>query len=124
MHIHFPAPVSTFILLVLSAFLLPCSTQSIGVTDPLVIVKNGTYAGRYLPGWDQDLFLGMPFAQPPVGSLRFRRPQELNSSFTEVRDAKQYGYSCYQYSTNFNLSEDCLTLNGGDMSDSGSVSRH
>lgn len=31
--------------------------------------------------------------------------------FLGVKDATQYGYSCYQYNTAFNLSEDCLTLN-------------
>ncbi|KAK3079973.1 hypothetical protein LTS18_003467 [Coniosporium uncinatum] len=71
-----------------------------------------TYVGRYLEqGWDQDLFLGIPYAQPPVGGLRFRWPQSLTESFEGQRTATEYGYSCYQYNTAFNLSEDCLTLN-------------
>ncbi|MCJ1312992.1 hypothetical protein MMC25_006668 [Agyrium rufum] len=82
------------------------------VSAPTVQVTNGTYVGRYLGGqWDQDLFLGMPYAQPPTGNLRFRWPQSLNTSFTGTRDASQYGYSCYQYGTAFNLSEDCLNVN-------------
>ncbi|CAN8096672.1 unnamed protein product [Discula destructiva] len=78
---------------------------------PLVTTKNGTYQGRYLGEWNQDLFLGMPYAQPPLGDLRFRRPQSINTSFSGVREASEYGYSCMQYHTSFNLSEDCLNIN-------------
>ncbi|KAK8201911.1 hypothetical protein M8818_005436 [Zalaria obscura] len=77
-----------------------------------VTVKNGTLQGVHSAEWDQDFFLGIPYAQPPLGQLRFKWPQSLNTSFNGTRDATQYGYSCYQYGSNFNLSEDCLTLNG------------
>ena len=90
-----------------------CAAQSNASSSLTVTVQNGTYQGRYLAeGWNQDLFLGMPYAQPPTGDLRFRWPQSLNSSFEGIRDASQYGYSCYQYGTTFNLSEDCLNING------------
>ncbi|KAJ0158909.1 Lipase 4, partial [Colletotrichum tanaceti] len=78
---------------------------------PTAQVLNGTYRGRHLAEWDQDAFLGVPFAQPPVGQLRFRWPQSLDSSFEGVRDATEQGYSCMQFRGNFNISEDCLTLN-------------
>lgn len=78
---------------------------------PQVKTLNGTYQGRYLPDWDQDAFLGIPYAQPPLGPLRYRWPQSINTSFDGVRDASSYGYSCMQYSGNFNMSEDCLNLN-------------
>lgn len=77
----------------------------------LATTKNGTYQGRYLQDWDQDAFLGIPYAQPPLGDLRFRWPQSINSSFDGTRDASAYGYSCMQYHSTFNISEDCLTLN-------------
>lgn len=77
----------------------------------LATTKNGTYQGRHLQEWDQDAFLGIPYAQPPLGDLRFRWPQSINTSFSGTRDASEYGYSCMQYHTNFSLSEDCLTLN-------------
>ncbi|PSK54029.1 Secreted lipase [Elsinoe australis] len=78
---------------------------------PTAQVKNGTVQGIYSEPWNQDQFLGIPYAQPPLGSLRFRRPQSLNTSYDGVLDASRYGYSCYQFNSNFNLSEDCLTLN-------------
>lgn len=83
----------------------------LAASPPQAKTLNGTYQGRYLDAWDQDAFLGIPYAQPPLGSLRFRWPQNINTSFDGVRDASNYGYSCMQYKTNFNLSEDCLTLN-------------
>ncbi|RMY59482.1 hypothetical protein D0863_11918 [Hortaea werneckii] len=80
-------------------------------TPPTVTVKNGTLQGRYNEQWDQDFFLGIPYAQPPLGDLRFRWPQSIEEKWNGTRDATEYGYSCYQYKSNFNLSEDCLTLN-------------
>ncbi|GAW15396.1 hypothetical protein ANO14919_048050 [Xylariales sp. No.14919] len=80
---------------------------------PKATVKNGTINGRYLAGtWDQDLFLGIPYAQPPTGPLRFKSPQPLNDTYDTPLDASSYGYSCYQESATFDISEDCLTLNG------------
>ncbi|EMC98104.1 hypothetical protein BAUCODRAFT_22939 [Baudoinia panamericana UAMH 10762] len=81
-------------------------------TAPTVTVKNGTLRGIYSSQWEQDFFLGIPYAQPPLGPLRFKWPQPLNTTYNGTRDTTSYGYSCYQYGSNFNLSEDCLTLNG------------
>jgi carboxylesterase type B len=85
--------------------------QAVLAGPPTAATVNGTYQGQHLTTWDQDAFLGIPFAQPPVGQLRWRWPQSLNESFTGVRDATHQGYSCMQLRTNFNISEDCLNLN-------------
>ena len=98
-----------FFLLLYSNFVI-CTASNASI--PIATVKNGTVAGVYLPTWDQDAFLGIPYAQPPLGSLRFKSPQLLNTSYSGTVDASRYGYSCLQYGTKFNLSEDCLTLNG------------
>ena len=96
-----------------TAFILASNAfATVNSTSPTIKTLNGTYAGRHLPGWEQDVFLGIPYARPPVGPLRFKWPQSIDSSFEGVREASQYGYSCYQYNSNFNLSEDCLTING------------
>lgn len=102
---HFCSPVTA---LVLSSSMSTVATQH---TSPIAKTLNGTYQGAYLPNWKQDVFLGMPYAQPPVGQLRWRWPQSIDSSFEDVRDASKYGYSCPQYGSNFTLSEDCLTIN-------------
>lgn len=64
---------------------------------PKAHVKNGTYEGVYSPEYDQDFFLGVPFAQPPVDSLRFQLPQSLNSTWDGSRDAKDYSLLCVGY---------------------------
>ena len=62
--------------------------QSYG--SPTAQIKNGTYTGVHSAEYNQDFFLGMPYAQPPVGDLRFRNPASLNESWSDSRDAMQY----------------------------------
>lgn len=83
---------------------------------PTANVRNGTLVGRYAPAYDEDYFLGIPFAQPPVGDLRFRPPQPLNESWSGERNATEYSPQCIGYgmdtwSQGNYVSEDCLTLN-------------
>ena len=62
-------------------------------------------------------FKGIPFAQPPVGDLRFREPQPVQN-WKGVRKATAFGpramqlpiYSDMQFRSN-GVSEDCLYLN-------------
>jgi para-nitrobenzyl esterase len=65
------------------------------------------------------VFRGIPYAQPPVGPLRWKAPLPL-APWTGVRDATEFGAACYQLpprlsniyaGTPMPLSEDCLTLN-------------
>lgn len=110
-----PLPKSTMMCLAFRRVALVC-TGSLLFTftmaePPMATTRNGTYEGLHLPDWNQDVFLGIPYAQPPVGHLRYRWPQSINMSFSETRKATQYGYSCMQYGSNFSLSEDCLTIN-------------
>lgn len=93
------------------AILCLWSAAVLATRTPTANTVNGTYQGRYLEDWKQDVFLGIPFAQPPVGDLRFRWPQPINTTFEGTRDATEYGYSCMQYRGSFNMSEDCLNLN-------------
>jgi len=44
---------------------------------PVVRLKYATFEGATMDGVDK--FLGMPYAQPPLGDLRFRRPQPPHS---------------------------------------------
>jgi para-nitrobenzyl esterase len=62
-------------------------------------------------------FLGIPYAAPPVGALRFKPPQPP-ASWTGMRQAKKIGPGCAQLKTalqggtfDTTTSEDCLTLN-------------
>jgi para-nitrobenzyl esterase len=63
-------------------------------------------------------FKGIPFAQPPVGDLRWREPQPVKT-WPRVRNADKFGPTCMQrLSPNADywfrgdgMSEDCLYLN-------------
>jgi acetylcholinesterase len=81
---------------------------------PTATVRNGTYEGLYSESYDQDFFLGIPYAQPPVAELRFLNPQSLNQTWSGAQDASRYSPACVGYGTSqigYNLSEDCLYLN-------------
>jgi len=81
----------------LVAFLALSSGALATKTIPTVRVKNGTIAGVHSPSYNQDFFLGVPFAQPPLGDLRFRQAQSLNATWSGSRDAKQYATHCVGY---------------------------
>ncbi|KAJ7446317.1 alpha/beta-hydrolase [Mycena latifolia] len=90
---------------------------AVAALQPSVTINNGTVRGIDLPQFGQSLFLGIPYAQPPVGDLRLRPPRSMNTSFGEL-DATAYGAHCWSLFTTgfddnsgFNSSEDCLTLN-------------
>lgn len=104
--------------------LLAVSTQALaGLTRrqnapsaPTATVRNGTLTGYYQATYDQDYFLGIPFAQPPIGDLRFRPPMPLNSTWPGSKNATEYSPQCIGYgmdtwSQGNYVSEDCLTLN-------------
>lgn len=67
------------------------------LTSPVVKTLNGSYQGYSLPEFGQDVFLGMPYAQPPIGDLRFRAPQSLNSTWSGIKPAVTYSDVCMQY---------------------------
>ena len=89
------------------------SVQSYLIAEqPTVHILNGSVTGLRLESLAQDHFLGIPYAKPPIGNLRFRHPQPLDQKWDGILQATKYGHSCTQYSTVTDISEDCLTLNG------------
>lgn len=83
--------------------------------DPVVSVRNGSYEGLYLPNFNQEVFLGMPYAQDTGGVNRFRIPQSLDEKWDGTRMAKEYGPACPDYYVPVEelhgISEDCLSIN-------------
>ncbi|KAG5752919.1 hypothetical protein H9Q70_004480 [Fusarium xylarioides] len=83
-------------------------------TRPFATVTNGTYRGIHSKEYNQDFFLGIPFAEPPVGDLRFRNPRSYDKSWKGNRDVNKYSPACVGYGPSqlgYNTSEDCLYLN-------------
>lgn len=77
-------------------------------------VLNGTYEGLYLPNFDQDIFLGIPYAQDTGIQNRFRIPQALNETWTGIRPAKNYSEACPDISPSdwtYGVGENCLSIN-------------
>lgn len=81
---------------------------------PAVAVENGTFVGRNDDGVLS--FKGIPYAQSPVGNLRWREPHHVDTS-SVVREALYFGKSGIQTSavtaraSFYKQGEDCLTLN-------------
>src|SRR5947208_9316334 len=89
------------------------ATPPPGVSNggPVVVTTGGAVRGRVVGGVAE--FLGIPYAAPPVGPLRWRPPQPA-SRWTGVRDARSFGPHCAQPPSPFGGgtgSEDCLYLN-------------
>jgi para-nitrobenzyl esterase len=78
---------------------------------PVVTISNGAVRGAVVPGGYR--FLGLPFAAPPTGNLRWRPPRPP-ADWPGVRDATSFGPSSPQPpnpALTGPTSEDCLYLN-------------
>jgi para-nitrobenzyl esterase len=125
---------SWLILGVLAVTLLVASVLSIRALGPLRVdppvriadvsserlLTSGSVVGFAADG-DTHAWLGIPYARPPVGALRWRAPAEPEA-WTDTRDALHFGPPCVQLASplggvpaeddeGFAGSEDCLHLN-------------
>lgn len=75
----------------------PAPTPCPATVAPQVKIKNGTLGGIHLPAFNEDVFLGVPFAAPPVGNLRLRHPEPFQNSWKGVREATVRSPSCPGY---------------------------
>jgi para-nitrobenzyl esterase len=100
-------------ILVLSA-ILACGAPAMAA-GPVVATESGQVAGAVVGGVAS--WKGIPFAEAPVGPLRWRAPQPA-APWSGVRQATAYGHDCMQLPFPSDAaplgttpSEDCLTLN-------------
>ena len=111
------------IIYILIAFSIFCVLFSKADDSIVVRVKNGLINGKResFDEIDLNVFLGIPYAKPPIGELRFQKPQPLNSWSNPI-EATQWPNACvhrklHQNYYNHNMSEDCLYLNIWSPSD-------
>uniref|UniRef100_G3W685 Carboxylic ester hydrolase n=1 Tax=Sarcophilus harrisii TaxID=9305 RepID=G3W685_SARHA len=94
---------------------------------PVAVTKYGVLLGKQtrVEGKAVNIYLGVPFAKPPVGKLRFA-PPEPPEPWNNIRNAGTYPPACLQqywgqiahlyfttqkYQTWLRFQEDCLYLN-------------
>ncbi|XP_029388363.1 acylcarnitine hydrolase-like isoform X3 [Mus pahari] len=107
--------------------LLFCHVQGQDAASPIRNTHTGQVRGSLVHGKDTEVgvhaFLGIPFAKPPVGALRFA-PPEAPEPWSGVRDGTSHPAMCLQDIDGLNsenlkikmnrspvsMSEDCLYL--------------
>ncbi|KAJ6608672.1 alpha/beta-hydrolase [Mycena sp. CBHHK59/15] len=78
-----------------------------------VSLTSGTFRGVSTPNGTEK-WLGIPFAEPPVGPLRFKAPVAITKAPAGVQSASSFGNACPQpasTSLGADVGEDCLFLN-------------
>jgi para-nitrobenzyl esterase len=86
--------------------------------DPLKVkTEQGKVQGKTINNGKVNAFLGLPYATPPVGDLRWKAPEEP-AKWKGTRDSTKYGAHCAQGRVFEDMifqdnggSEDCLFLN-------------
>jgi Carboxylesterase type B len=111
MHRHFDWPQ----LLVLVVINLNHAFVALGYTPPIVTLETGMLEGIHFGSMENEAaFLGVPYAAPPIGELRWKPPQPVNM-WTGTRKATQFGPVCPQLPAPWlpylGGNEDCLYLN-------------
>ncbi|KAG1741514.1 Alpha/Beta hydrolase protein [Suillus paluster] len=117
-------------LLLTTCWAFVAASTSNNPATPTVTLDNATITG--IASDSVNMWLGIPFALPPTGNLRFQLPQPIPPYNTNY-SATAYGLACPQQAltipnvqglpaetlayfaaatdTNYSSSEDCLTLN-------------
>jgi para-nitrobenzyl esterase len=94
--------------------LLLAATASAQLT---IKTTSGKLKGELTPDHQVRAFLGIPYAAPPVGDLRWQPPQPA-APWHNTLQATAFGHRCIQFGASPDMqfrdpgpSEDCLTLN-------------
>ncbi|XP_062978237.1 cholinesterase-like isoform X3 [Elgaria multicarinata webbii] len=103
--------------------LFPLISKSDSEEQGVVVTSSGPIKGKDLPVGSGfvSAYLGIPYAEPPLGKLRFQKPVP-HQPWSQVFEATRFGNACPQFfslgfleakiwAANRPLSEDCLFLN-------------
>jgi para-nitrobenzyl esterase len=111
---HALLPTAAALLGLLSVAAIPRSAVGAEHAGPIVHTTEGPVQGLVKNGVDE--FLGIPYAAPPVGDLRWQPPKP-HAAWTQTLSATKFGNTCPQitelgvFAGPVSLTEDCLFLN-------------
>ncbi|XP_042310890.1 cholinesterase-like isoform X1 [Sceloporus undulatus] len=114
---------SHLLLSVFGLFFLSLTSFCASEDDPSVVTSSGPIKGKRILAGSGSVtaYLGIPYAKPPLGKLRFQKPLP-HPPWSHVLETTRFGNSCPQtnasglldvdiWTANTPLSEDCLFLN-------------
>ncbi|KAF5008649.1 hypothetical protein FDECE_5061 [Fusarium decemcellulare] len=114
-----PLILLSWVLLLGFALANPAYEHVVKASGPAVTIRNGTLIGTSNTRYQQDFFLGIPYAAPPVGPLRLQKPSAPDG-WTGTKKATEYSPRCiwnslnligFSQNTTDPMDEDCLYLN-------------
>ncbi|MEY2916577.1 MAG: hypothetical protein RIS73_291, partial [Bacteroidota bacterium] len=106
-----------FLVVIIAGLKSQINAQSNNAFAVQATITNGIIEGNYNTFSGIQTYFGVPFAKPPVGSLRWKAPQQVDN-WKGVKQTKKFGPRPMQTivfgdmnSRSDGVSEDCLYLN-------------
>ncbi|KAL7271295.1 hypothetical protein RUND412_005962 [Rhizina undulata] len=116
--IHIPSMSPQFSLRTTLLSALGFTTAILATSDPVVTLSSGKLIGKYLPTFNQDVFLGIPYAGK---TPRFTPSTLITTKSNDIKQASEYGYTCPGFGSDTTTlldlglieidEEECLNLN-------------
>lgn len=103
----------SFGLLLLQLFITLYACCALEPSTIDIKLKTGTFRGVSTSNGTEK-WLGIPFALPPIGQLRFKAPVPITKASSAIMDATAFGNVCPQPAATglgAPIAEDCLFLN-------------
>ncbi|XP_031621135.1 uncharacterized protein LOC116339416 [Contarinia nasturtii] len=107
-------------LLFVFTFFVVCAPRVIVTEEYRTVETNcgqirGIKKSSLLKNVDYYSFKGIPYAEPPIGELRFKAPEPIREPWSNVLDAFEHGNTCIRPNTisndDYPQDENCLFLN-------------
>ena len=96
--------------LLLNGLILAGNPWVVAIAGEPIRILSGPIEGTDSRNPAIEVFKGIPYAAPPLGDLRWRPPQPVNT-WTNVRVCDKFGPRSLQKNLRPGQSEDCLYLN-------------
>ncbi|XP_063408489.1 cholinesterase 1-like [Mytilus trossulus] len=96
-----------------------CTPMNLPIRNTVYGKVSGKISVR-VPNVEVEEYLGVPYASPPIGHLRFKRPQEPKPWKPNILETSELSPACPQYSMKYiqfhkpefvRTDEDCLYMN-------------